>query len=194
MGVLACCLWWFVFGVLVGWLLNWLLARFLRRDRPAPPDEVPDARYPVAPHDAVGSRFEPLPPIPHEPLPVAAAAAMPVAVDSPTRPPPSRVIDVGAARSAGFNLKHADDLTIIEGIGPKTDELFRSHGVTGFAQLAQLSTADMLAILDQGGPHFKFANPVSWAQQASLASENRWGELKALQEELIGGVGPADRH
>jgi predicted flap endonuclease-1-like 5' DNA nuclease len=194
MGVLACCLWWFVFGVLVGWLLNWLLARFLRRDRPAPPDEVPDARYPVAPHDAVGSRFEPLPPIPHEPLPVAAAAAMPVAVDSPTRPPPSRVIDVGAARSAGFNLKHADDLTIIEGIGPKTDELFRSHGVTGFAQLAQLSTADMLAILDQGGPHFKFANPVSWARQASLASENRWGELKALQEELIGGVGPADRH
>lgn len=194
MGVLACCLWWFVFGVLVGWLLNWLLAKFLRRDRHAPPGETPDARYPVAPHDAVGSRFEPLPPIPQESLHVAAAAATPAPVESPTRPPPSRVIDVGAARSAGFNLKHADDLTIIEGIGPKTEELFRSHGVTGFAQLAQLATADMLAILDQGGPHFKFANPVSWARQASLAAENRWGELKALQDELIGGVGPADEH
>jgi predicted flap endonuclease-1-like 5' DNA nuclease len=125
---------------------------------------------------------------------VAAAAATPAPVESPTRPPPSRVIDVGAARSAGFNLKHADDLTIIEGIGPKTEELFRSHGVTGFAQLAQLATADMLAILDQGGPHFKFANPVSWARQASLAAENRWAELKALQDELIGGVGPADEH
>ena len=194
MGVLACCLWWFVFGVLVGWLLNWLLAKFLRRDRSAPPGETPDARYPVAPHDAVGSRFEPLPPIPQESSHVAAAAATPAPVESPTRPPPSRVIDVGAARSAGFNLKHADDLTIIEGIGPKTEELFRSHGVTGFAQLAQLATADMLAILDQGGPHFKFANPVSWARQASLAAENRWAELKALQDELIGGVGPADRH
>ena len=194
MGVLACCLWWFVFGVLVGWLLNWLLAKFLRRDRPAPPGEAPDAHYPVAPHDAVGSRFEPHPPIPQESAHAAASAAMPAPVESPTRPPPSRVIDVGAARSAGFNLKHADDLTIIEGIGPKTDELFRSHGVTGFAQLAQLATTDMLAILDQGGPHFKFANPVSWAQQASLAAENRWAELKALQDELVGGAGPADRH
>jgi predicted flap endonuclease-1-like 5' DNA nuclease len=195
MGVLACCLWWFVFGVLVGWLLNWLMSKFMRRDRPAPPDEAPDAHYPVAPHDAVGSRFEPLPPIPQEAsFPPAPVAAMPAPAEPSTRPPPSRVIDVGAARSAGFNLKHADDLTIIEGIGPKTDELFRSHGVTGFAQLAQLATADMLAILDQGGPHFKFANPVSWAQQASLAAENRWAELKTLQDELIGGVGPADRH
>ncbi|WP_395683506.1 hypothetical protein [Dokdonella sp.] len=196
MGVLACCLWWFLCGVLVGWLLNWLLSRFMRRDRPALPGDTPDARYPVAPHDAVGSRFEPLPPIPAE-IPSAAPpapAAVSASAEPPTRPPPSRVIDVGAARSAGFNLKHADDLTIIEGIGPKTDELFRSHGVTGFAQLAQLATADMLAILDQGGPHFKFANPVSWARQASLAAENRWAELKALQDELIGGVGPADRH
>ena len=60
MGVLACCLWWFVFGVLVGWLLNWLLAKFLRRDRPAAPGEAPDAHYPVAPHDAVGSWGAPL--------------------------------------------------------------------------------------------------------------------------------------
>jgi len=194
MGVLACCLWWFVFGVLVGWLLNWLLSKFLRRDPPAPPgDKCPYERYSVAPHDAVGSRFERLPPIPQESS-SAPVAAMASPSEPSTRPPPSRVIDVGAARSAGFNLKHADDLTIIEGIGPKTDELFRSHGVTGFAQLAQLATADMLAILEQGGPHFKFANPVSWARQASLAAENRWAELKALQDELIGGVGPADRH
>jgi uncharacterized protein (DUF885 family) len=37
------------------------------------------------------------------------------------------MIDVGAARAAGFNMKHADDLTIIEGIGPKSDELLRAN-------------------------------------------------------------------
>jgi predicted flap endonuclease-1-like 5' DNA nuclease len=193
MGVLACCLWWFVFGVLVGWLLNWLLAKFIRRDPPPPPPS--DERYPVAPHDAVGSRFEPLPPTPSSTsAETFVSSAPPASAGTPMRPPPSRVIDVGAARAAGFNLKHADDLTIIEGVGPKTDELFRSHGVTGFAQLAQLVPADMQVILDEGGPHFKFAKPATWARQASLASENRWAELKALQEELVGGVGPADRH
>ena len=191
MNLLACCLWWFLFGLLLGWLLNWLLAKLMRRDPPPPPHP----HYPVGPHDAVGARFEPLPPIPSSP-PAAtfASVAPPAFVETPTRPPPSRVIDVGAARSAGFNLKHADDLTIIEGIGPKTDELFRSHGVTGFVQVALLGVDDMRAILDKGGPHFKFANPVSWAQQALLASENRWAELKALQDELVGGVDPADRH
>ena len=42
--------------------------------------------------------------------------------------------------------------------GAHGGELLHSHGVSGFAQLA---TADMLAILDQGGVRFKFANPVS---------------------------------
>ena len=88
---------------------------------------IADTTARLACYDALADA-RPKPPAPPA-APVAAAAAMPVAVDSPTRPPPSRVIDVGAARSAGFNLKHADDLTIIEGIGPKTDELFRSHGI-----------------------------------------------------------------
>ena len=194
MSLLACCLWWFLFGLVLGWLLNWWMAKLMRRDPPAP---LSHDRYPLAPHDAVGSRFEALPPMPAEPhVAPLASAAPPTSVEmpTPTRPPPSRVIDVGAARSAGFNLKHADDLTIIEDIGPKTDELFRSHGVTGFVQVARLSAAEMLTILEQGGPHFKFANPSSWAQQALLASENRWAELKALQDELVGGVDPADKH
>jgi hypothetical protein len=45
----------------------------------------------------------------------------------------------------------------------------------------------ILDILERGGPHFQLANPGSWARQAALASENRWAELKRLQEELISG-------
>jgi predicted flap endonuclease-1-like 5' DNA nuclease len=181
MSLLACCLWWFLLGLVLGWLLNWLLSKALRRD--VPPTRTSLADPPTASTGAFTSTPAAIP-----------ASAAPTYADAPTKPPPSRLIDVGAARATGFNLKHADDLTIIEGIGPKIDELFRTHGVTGFAQLARVSHADMLTILENGGPHFKFANPSSWARQALLASENRWAELKILQEELIGGVDPADNH
>lgn len=90
-----------------------------------------------------------------------------------------------------FNVKHADDLTIIDGIGPKIDELFRANGVASLAQVARLGVQDMLDILERGGPSFHLANPDTWAEQALLASENRWKELKHLQEGLIGGPGPS---
>jgi len=167
MGVLACCFWWFVLGVVLGWLLNWLLSRWFRADPPVAPRGTPNP---------VGSPSEGEE-APTETLAHAAAS------------PPGRIIDVGAARAAGFNLKHDDDLTIIEGIGPKIDELLHANGVVSFAQLARLSVPEMLAILDRGGPNFQLANPGSWARQAALASENRWAELKRLQEELITGFG-----
>jgi predicted flap endonuclease-1-like 5' DNA nuclease len=162
MSLFACCIWWLVLGFLLGWLGNWLLSKWLRKDPPAAvrAAEEAAAREVVAHHDAL----------------VSAAAA-----------PPARVIDVGAARAAGFNIKHDDDLTIIEGIGPRIDDLFHANGVVSFAQLARLSVPEMLEILERGGPHFQLANPGSWALQATLASENRWAELKRLQEELIVG-------
>jgi predicted flap endonuclease-1-like 5' DNA nuclease len=166
MSLLACCFWWLVLGFLLGWLFNWLLSKWLRKDPPAAAraDQEAVAREAAAHHDAL----------------VSAAST-----------PPARVIDVGAARAAGFNIKHADDLTIIEGIGPKIDDLFHANGVVSFAQLARLSVPEMFEILERGGPHFQLANPGSWARQAVLASENRWAELKRLQEELILGI-PAD--
>jgi predicted flap endonuclease-1-like 5' DNA nuclease len=164
MSVFACCFWWLVLGFLLGWLAHWLLARGLRRNSSAPSAAVVDenaARETAAAHhDAI----------------VSAASA-----------PPARVIDVSAARAAGFNLKHDDDLAIIEGIGPKLNELLHANGIKSFADLSRASVPELLEILERGGPHFQLANPGSWARQAALASENRWGELKRLQEELISG-------
>ena len=162
MSVFACCFWWLVLGFLLGWLAHWLLARGLRRNPSARAvvDEHAAREAAVAHHDAI----------------VSAASA-----------PPSRVIDVGAARAAGFNIKHDDDLAILEGIGPKINELLHANGIKSFADLSRASVPELLEILERGGPHFQLANPGSWARQAALASENRWGELKRLQEELISG-------
>ena len=46
----------------------------------------------------------------------------------------------------------------------------------------------MRTILDSGGSRFRIANPSTWAQQATLAAENKWAELKKLQDNLSGGV------
>ena len=97
-------------------------------------------------------------------------------------------VNVLAASAAGFSVKGDDDLPIIEGIGPKISELLKSHDVSTFAKLSTMSVAEISAILDQGGARFKLANPGSWAQQAKLCHENRWTELKALQDELYAGV------
>jgi predicted flap endonuclease-1-like 5' DNA nuclease len=97
-------------------------------------------------------------------------------------------IDVAAARAAGIAVKGADDLEIIEGIGPKIAELFHADGVRTFAQLARMTPAQIQPMLDRAGPHFRIANPGTWPEQAELAARNRWQALKSLQDILVAGV------
>jgi predicted flap endonuclease-1-like 5' DNA nuclease len=156
---------WFVLGLLAGWLSVWLASALRRRNIPPPPR--PELHMPP----------------PTAPIPASEPDAQ---LDYPHTPSTARLIDVSAARAAGFNMKHADDLTIIEGIGPKIEDLLRANGVDGFVQLARLNEQELLDMLERGGPSFRFANPATWDRQAALVVENRWIELKQLQRDLIG--------
>ncbi|HYN54862.1 MAG TPA: hypothetical protein VES38_09165 [Methylotenera sp.] len=98
------------------------------------------------------------------------------------------VLNTAVAKAAGFNPKGPNDLTVIEGIGPKINELFSNAGIITFAQLAKQTVPQMQKILDEAGAGYKLAKPTTWAQQAALAAENKWSELKALQDKLTGGV------
>jgi len=81
-----------------------------------------------------------------------------------------------------------DDLTKIEGIGPKIAEALEAAGVNSFAALAAKPAEDVKAILDAAeGGHFNLADPATWAQQAQLAADGKWDELQTLQDELKGG-------
>jgi predicted flap endonuclease-1-like 5' DNA nuclease len=95
---------------------------------------------------------------------------------------------LAAAKAAGISVKGADDLEVIEGIGPKICGLFHAAGQKTFTQVSQMSIQQMSKILDDAGPRFKLANPETWAQQAGLAANNRWAELKTLQDNLTAGV------
>jgi predicted flap endonuclease-1-like 5' DNA nuclease len=97
------------------------------------------------------------------------------------------VIDIAAAKAAGFTVKGADDLEIIEGIGPKIADLLRAAGVNTFAKLAAMQPAAIQPILDAAGPNFKLADPQTWPEQSGLAARNQWAALKALQDKLDAG-------
>lgn len=97
-------------------------------------------------------------------------------------------IDLDAARRAGVAVKGADDLELIEGIGPKIAALMHGAGIHTFAQLARTATARIQEILDAAGPTFRVANPGTWAEQAALCAGNRWAEFKSLTDELVAGV------
>jgi predicted flap endonuclease-1-like 5' DNA nuclease len=79
-----------------------------------------------------------------------------------------------------------DDLTRVEGIGPKYSDALIAAGVTTFAQIASKSEEELTQIVRDAGMR-RPASIVSWAEQAKLASENKWDELEKLQDELSGG-------
>jgi predicted flap endonuclease-1-like 5' DNA nuclease len=100
------------------------------------------------------------------------------------------IIDVKAAKAAGIAIKNENDLTAIEGIGPKINDLIKADGIQTFAALSNTDASVIQKTLDNAGSKYQMANPGTWPDQANLAANNRWPALKALQDVLIGGVYP----
>ncbi|MBM4409504.1 MAG: hypothetical protein FJ038_13135 [Chloroflexi bacterium] len=78
-----------------------------------------------------------------------------------------------------------DDLTIIEGIGPRYDSVLKSAGITTYGHLADTRPGRLETILRESSG--RAANPSMWPAQARLAADGRWQELRALQRELKAG-------
>lgn len=81
----------------------------------------------------------------------------------------------------------ADDLTRIEGIGPKIAEILQGAGITTYARLAETPVETLQSILEAAGSRFRLADPTTWPQQAHHAAAGEWDVLIALQERLKGG-------
>ncbi len=99
-------------------------------------------------------------------------------------------IDLKAAKAADLAIKTDTDFTVIEGIGPKINNLIHAGGITSFAELANSDPSRIQKILDDAGSSYSIANPSTWPDQANLVVNNRWPALKALQDVLDGGVYP----
>ncbi|WP_080054046.1 50S ribosomal protein L17 [Spirosoma aerolatum] len=99
---------------------------------------------------------------------------------APATEAPAEEAPVAAAPSG-------DDLTKIEGIGPKIAELLNNAGITTFAQLADAQDEAVQQVLVDAGPRFNVHDATTWNEQAALARDGKWDELAALQDRLKGG-------
>ncbi len=80
-----------------------------------------------------------------------------------------------------------DDLTVIEGVGPKIAEVLTAAGLADFASVAAKSAEELKATLAEAGDQFNTAVTDTWPEQAKLAAEGKFDELKKWQDELDGG-------
>lgn len=96
--------------------------------------------------------------------------------------------DADAAKAVFGKKIKQDDLTIVEGIGPKIQELFHNHSVKTWKALSECSIGKCQEVLDSGGSRYRIHNPKTWPDQAKLAYEGKWQELLDLQDRLSGGV------
>lgn len=95
--------------------------------------------------------------------------------------------DEAPTRSETATPAVAESLQIVEGIGPKIEQLLYAAGILTLSMLAETEINVLRHILSEAGPRFRMADPATWPQQARLAAEGNWETLQALQDSLNAG-------
>ena len=94
--------------------------------------------------------------------------------------------DSGAAGSSGKK----EDLTKIEGVGPKIQDLLYNGGINNYYDLSRTTTERLHQILVDAGPAYYTHKDIAynWPAQAMLADQGHWDDLKKWQDILKDGV------
>ncbi|WP_047246396.1 30S ribosomal protein S2 [Maribacter thermophilus] len=82
----------------------------------------------------------------------------------------------------------ADDLTKIEGVGPKAAEALVNAGIDTYEKVAKADAEKMKEILTEASSRMAHLDPTSWPKQAQMAADGKWDELKEWQDNVKGGV------
>ncbi len=94
----------------------------------------------------------------------------------------------GVMESHPVEESEQDDLTRIEGIGPKISATLRAADIQTFASLASLAPDQIREVLTTADPGLSVHNPATWPEQANLAAAGEWEKLTTWQDELRGGL------
>ncbi len=117
-----------------------------------------------------------------------AVAEAPVAKTAKKETVKAEVIEEAAPKAPAKKAAKADDLKKIEGIGPKIAEIFTKAGINSYAKLAAADPEKLKEILAEAGGSFASHNPTTWPEQAQLAADGKWDELKERQDKLDGVI------
>ncbi len=97
------------------------------------------------------------------------------------------VIDLSAAAEILGHSVRADDLTVVEGIGPKIAELCHGIGIHTWADLGSTEVSLLKTMLVDAGPRFRPHDPGTWPDQAKLLAAGQWKDFVRLTDSLRGG-------
>lgn len=95
--------------------------------------------------------------------------------------------DPKAAKAALGKKVNKDDLKIVEGIGPKIQELFHNFDIKTWKALSETSANKCQEVLNSGGKRYRIHDPASWPMQAKMAHEGHWEQLAEWQEKHRAG-------
>jgi predicted flap endonuclease-1-like 5' DNA nuclease len=112
------------------------------------------------------------------------------AVDGPAAVAPEARFELDPAEaSAALGKKvRLDDLTVVEGIGPKITELCNAIGITTWAELASADVETLQSMLTDAGSRFQMHKPGSWPGQARLLAAGQWADFQQLTADLADGT------
>lgn len=91
------------------------------------------------------------------------------------------------ALTGSKNPTNPEDLKVVEGIGPKIEQLLKNDGIKTWRDLANANVDRLKGILDAAGDRYRIHDPGTWAEQAQLAADGNWDKLKEYQDFLQGG-------
>ncbi len=84
----------------------------------------------------------------------------------------------------------AEDLKIVEGIGPKIELLLHNAGIQNLNDLAKTTVEQLKKVLVDAGERYRIHDPSTWPEQARLAASGELDSLKEYQDFLAGGKEP----
>ena len=85
--------------------------------------------------------------------------------------------DDGTAGPGKWSKLKTSNLQIIEGIGPKMNEVLNDNGISSWAVLASKSFDELRVILDKYEDKYRIIDPSDWAKQAEFAANGDWDGL-----------------
>lgn len=189
---------WTVFWILVviaviAVVVSWWMNRGQEEEAPAAP--APDEAVPPVEPVAAQAVSEVAAPAVAEAVETAEPAEAQVAADEAESEPPAEEEAEAAPATAEETETEApqevaedvtpDDLTKVEGIGPKISSILQENGIATFAQLAATDVEKLKQIMRDA--KLRIAAPDTWPEQAALAAAGKWDELDELQDTFKGG-------
>lgn len=109
------------------------------------------------------------------------AVAAPLAAALTSAPAPKLVLPKGWKMN---------DLKLVEGIGPKIEELLHAAGIKTWSGLAETAVDKIQEVLDAAGERYRIHDPATWPTQAGLLANGEWDKFKEYTEFLKGGKDP----